>query len=165
MTCFAWTRSCSFCLVYHFNPMKLFCNFYCPNHLTCVSFFSFSLLPIIWMWRFELIIHFSRIFLYCLFISNSAFWELFLNLSFSSSDIFYFVYSVFKKIFIYNYLFGCIRSSLRLRGSLIFSGACVIISGSMWDPVPWPGIKPGPPSLWAWSLSHEPSEKSPLPCF
>ena len=38
MTIFDWTLSCSFCLVYHFNPRKLFCNFYCPNLLTCVFF-------------------------------------------------------------------------------------------------------------------------------
>ena len=28
------------------------------------------------------------------------------------------------------------------------------LSWGMWDLVPWPGIKPGPPALQAWSLSH-----------
>ena len=46
-------------------------------------------------------------------------------------------------------------------GSLIFIAACGIFSGSiqtlsceMWDLVPQPGIKPGPPELAAQSLSH-----------
>ena len=29
-----------------------------------------------------------------------------------------------------------------------------IFSCGMWDLVPWPGIKPGPPALRIWSLSH-----------
>ena len=28
------------------------------------------------------------------------------------------------------------------------------LSCSMWDLIPWPGIKPGPSALRAWSLSH-----------
>ena len=28
------------------------------------------------------------------------------------------------------------------------------LSCSIWDPVPWPGIEPGPPALGAWSLNH-----------
>ena len=28
------------------------------------------------------------------------------------------------------------------------------LSCGMWDIVPWPGIKPGPPALGAWSFSH-----------
>ena len=27
------------------------------------------------------------------------------------------------------------------------------LSCGLWDLVPWPGIKPGPPTSWAWSLS------------
>ena len=30
----------------------------------------------------------------------------------------------------------------------------VLVSCSMWDPVPWPGTEPGSPALGAWSLSH-----------
>ena len=33
-------------------------------------------------------------------------------------------------------------------------------SCSMWDLVLWPGIKPGPPALGAWSLSHWTARKS-----
>ena len=36
----------------------------------------------------------------------------------------------------------------------IFSGGMQTLSCSMWDLVPWPGIKPGPPALGAQSLSH-----------
>ena len=32
--------------------------------------------------------------------------------------------------------------------------ACGIFNCSMWDLVPRPGIKPGPPALGTWSLSH-----------
>ena len=39
-------------------------------------------------------------------------------------------------------------------GSLIFIAACrILFSCGMWDLVPWPGIEPGPPALWAWNLS------------
>ena len=37
-----------------------------------------------------------------------------------------------------------------------------IFSCSMWDPVPWPGIKPRPPALGAWGLSHLDHQGSPL---
>ena len=50
------------------------------------------------------------------------------------------------------YLFGCARSKLWHAGSLVV--ACAILSGGMWDLVPSPGIKPGPPTWGAWSLSH-----------
>ena len=43
------------------------------------------------------------------------------------------------------YLFGWVRSQLWQTGSLIFG---------MWDLVLWPGIKPSPPALGAWSLNH-----------
>ena len=33
--------------------------------------------------------------------------------------------------------------------------ACeLLVAACMWDLVPWPGIKPGPPTLGAWSLNH-----------
>ena len=32
--------------------------------------------------------------------------------------------------------------------------ACRIFSCGMWNLVPWPGIRPRPPGLWAWILSH-----------
>ena len=35
------------------------------------------------------------------------------------------------------------------------------LSCGMWDPVPWPGIEPRPPTLEAWSLSHWTTGKSP----
>ena len=37
---------------------------------------------------------------------------------------------------------------------LIFSCSMRTLSCGMWDLVPWPGIKPGPPALGAWSLTH-----------
>ena len=50
------------------------------------------------------------------------------------------------------YLFVCARSELQHAGSSV--AACAILSGGMWDLVPWPGIKPGLPTWGAWSLSH-----------
>ena len=35
------------------------------------------------------------------------------------------------------------------------------LSCCTWDLVPWPGIKPRPPALGAWSLSHRPPGRSP----
>ncbi|XP_057561359.1 nuclease EXOG, mitochondrial isoform X2 [Hippopotamus amphibius kiboko] len=43
------------------------------------------------------------------------------------------------------YLFGCTESWLWHAGSLV--------AARMWDLVPQPGIKPGPPALGAWSLN------------
>ena len=36
----------------------------------------------------------------------------------------------------------------------IFSCGMWTLSCGMWDLVPWPGIKPEPPALGVWSLSH-----------
>ena len=36
----------------------------------------------------------------------------------------------------------------------IFSCGMGTLSGSMWDLIPQPGIKPRPPALRVWSLSH-----------
>ena len=40
-----------------------------------------------------------------------------------------------------------------LRFIFIYLFGCVSLGYSMWDLVPWPGIKPGPPALEAWTLS------------
>ena len=42
-----------------------------------------------------------------------------------------------------------------VAGPLIFFGAWKIFTCSMWDLVPWPGIKPWPPALGTWSLDHQ----------
>ena len=39
---------------------------------------------------------------------------------------------------------------------------CQVFSCWMWDPVPWPGIEPGPPALGARSLNHWTTGKSPI---
>ena len=39
-----------------------------------------------------------------------------------------------------------------LRFIFIYLFGCVSLGCSMWDLVPWPGIKPGPPALEAWTL-------------
>ena len=36
----------------------------------------------------------------------------------------------------------------------VLGAACQLFSCSTWDLVPWLGIKPRPPALGAWSLSH-----------
>ena len=66
-------------------------------------------------------------------------------------------YLDFKNI----YLFGCTGSWLRHVGYSIVIAAWGIFSCSMgtlscgiWDLVPWPGIKPGPPALGEHFLSH-----------
>ena len=35
----------------------------------------------------------------------------------------------------------------------------------MWNPVPWPGIRAGPPALRAWGLSHWTTRKVPIYWF
>ena len=48
-------------------------------------------------------------------------------------------------IYLFIYLFGCAGSQLRHAGSF---------SCGMWDLVPWPGIKTGPPALGVRHLNH-----------
>ena len=75
--------------------------------------------------------------------------SLFLPLPLKYKDLLLLLF--FKKIFIY--LFGCTGSYLRHTGSLVV--ACKLLGAAcMWDPVPRPGIKPGPPALGAQSLIH-----------
>ena len=59
---------------------------------------------------------------------------------------------------IFMYLFGLPGLSWSTQ---IFNLHCSmqILSGSMWDLVPWPGIKSRPPSLGVQSLSHWPPGK------
>ena len=47
----------------------------------------------------------------------------------------------------------------------IFSSGMWTLSCSMWDPVSWLGIKPGPPALEAWGLSHWTTRKVPSIVF
>ena len=44
----------------------------------------------------------------------------------------------------------------------LFILAAPDLSCSMWDLVPQPGIKPGPPALGAWSLTHWTTREVPL---
>ena len=44
----------------------------------------------------------------------------------------------------------------------VLVAACGIISCSMWDLVPWPGIEPRPPALGTWSLSHWTTREVPV---
>ena len=56
----------------------------------------------------------------------------------------------FKRLLFTN-LFGSVRSWLQYMGSL--AGGMQTLC-STWDLVPWAGIKPSPPALGVWSLSH-----------
>ena len=49
----------------------------------------------------------------------------------------------------------------------VLSLSCSIrtLSCSMWDLVPWPGIKPGPPALGAWNHSHWTTREGPFSFF
>ena len=70
-------------------------------------------------------------------------------------------------IFIYLFIWLCkvLAATLRI---LIFVVACGMfscptwpLSCSLWDLVPWPGIKSKPPALEAWSLRHWTTTKVP----
>ena len=69
-------------------------------------------------------------------------------------------------------LLSCSRraSLLRLAGSLVVAYE-LLVAACVWDLVPWPGIKPRPPALGAWSLNHCTTREDPdllrfweLPC-
>lgn len=60
----------------------------------------------------------------------------------SIHDFLFFFFSIYLFIFIW-----LCKSLLRHLGSLIFS--CY-----MWDPVPWPAIEPGPPTLGVQNVTH-----------
>ena len=56
-------------------------------------------------------------------------------------------------------------SSIFVEASSIFSCDMQTLGCSTWDLVPWPGIKPGLPTLGAWSLSHWTTGEVPQPSF
>ena len=60
---------------------------------------------------------------------------------------------IFKSIFKNIYL-AVLGNSYGHVGSSVFFAVSEIFSCSMWDLVPWPGIKPGPPELGAQILGH-----------
>ena len=67
------------------------------------------------------------------------------------------------KYLIFIYLFDCARSSLRHVGV----ATCKLLwtlSFSLWDLVPWPVIKSGPPALGVQSPSHWTNREVPLIC-
>ena len=55
------------------------------------------------------------------------------------------------------------RSAACLPGALRsdFIAAAPGLTCGMWDPVPWPGMEPRPPTLGVWSLGHWPTKKCP----
>ena len=67
---------------------------------------------------------------------------------------------IFAYLFIYLAALGLSRSTqdlpslLRRESSLVGARKLQTLSCGMWDLVPSPGIKPGPPVLGLWSLSH-----------
>ena len=54
------------------------------------------------------------------------------------------------------------NSSNWLLKKIVFMFLAMPLSCHMWDLVPWPGIKPRPPTLWAWGLSHWTTREVPL---
>ena len=58
-------------------------------------------------------------------------------------------------LYFFKYLFMWLLQVL-VTARRIFDLCCGIwtLQCSMWDLVPWSGIKPGPPTLGVWSLSH-----------
>ena len=74
------------------------------------------------------------------------------------------------------FFFGCSRSLSKYKvvysmwvllvvACRIFSCGTQMLSWVMWDLISWPGIKPRPPALRAWSLSHWTTEEIPAWCF
>ena len=68
----------------------------------------------------------------------------------------------FRPFFLFKYLFVWLYQVL-LAACRIFSGNMQTLNCGIWDllVVPWPGIKPGPLALTAWSLSHWDHQGSP----
>ena len=64
----------------------------------------------------------------------------------------------FKEINVYFYFIYLSASGLGWLGLFSAQEICRCsmqnLSCGMWDLVPWPGIKPGPPAWGAWGLSH-----------
>ena len=53
------------------------------------------------------------------------------------------------------FMFGCVRAQLlRLGSCVVFSCSMGCLNCNMWDLVPQPRIRPGPPALGSRSLSH-----------
>ena len=55
---------------------------------------------------------------------------------------------------------GIFQARVLEWGAIAFSSCC-----SMWDLVPWPGIKPQAPVLGVWSLSHWTTREVPMILF
>ena len=82
--------------------------------------------------------------------------------------------NVVKKIFFFKYVawlsflsfslllyWVLVAAPLIVAWRIFFSFGMWTVPCSMWNLVPWPGIKPGPPP-WIGSLSTGPPEKSPF---
>ena len=67
--------------------------------------------------------------------------------------IFFLLCSLSLLIFVYLFLFIWLCHILAIAHEIL-DLCCIMQDLGMWDLVPWPGIKPRPPALWAWSLSH-----------
>ena len=86
-------------------------------------------------------------------------------------------FSFFFIFYLFIYLSGCAGSLLRHAGSLLprarsllwragsFSCGMRTLSCSMWDLVPQPRVKPGPPALGGRSLSHWTTREVPQSPF
>ena len=74
------------------------------------------------------------------------------HLSFNFLYSFFFFFNIYLFIWLHRVLVAARGVLVAARGILV--AACGIFSCGMWDLVPWPGIKPGPPELGARSLSH-----------
>ena len=83
---------------------------------------------------------------------------MFICIFFSFED--FFLTFIFAYLFIYLAALGLSHSTqdlpslLRHESSLVGARKLQTLSCGMWDLVPSPGIKPGPPVLGLWSLSH-----------
>ena len=74
--------------------------------------------------------------------------------------------SFLKEINVYFYFIYLSASGFGWLGLFAAQEICrcsmQYLSCGMWDLVPWPGIKPGPPAWGAWDLSHWITKKKSL---
>ena len=90
--------------------------------------------------------------------------------------VLYFIHllSVYLFIYLFTWLHWVLAAAhgIFVAACEILTAACGIFSWGMQalccglqDLVPWPGIKPGPPALGAWSLNHWPTREVPRVCL
>ena len=80
--------------------------------------------------------------------------------------MFYFVcFNIYFYLFIYLAMLGLSCSTRIFNICYSIQNVMQTLSCGMWDLVPWPAIKPSPPALEVWRLSHWTTGKSSEHCL